>query len=312
MKGKNMSSAIFDVLVIGEGVSGLAAAGALARHGLRTATLEAQLFGGLVINVNELEPGPAGRQVSGAEFASELMQANADLGVISIQEPATAISAAGELKRVATASADYRAHQVVIASGARLKKLGVPGETEFEGRGVSQCADCDGPMYQNEDVVVVGGGDSALQEALVLARYCRKVHLVHRGTSFRAQRYFLDRVQANDRIVPLWNATVEAISGGKMVEKVSIRRADAGVESLPCAGVFAYIGLAPNTDFLPAEIVRDEAGFVITSDARETAVPGIWAAGAVRSGCGGSLDDAIADAYATADGVRVRAAQRNK
>ncbi|MEK6591502.1 MAG: NAD(P)/FAD-dependent oxidoreductase, partial [Pseudomonadota bacterium] len=154
-----MTQDTYDVLVIGEGIAGLTAASELAKAGLKTATLEAQLFGGLVINVNELEPGPEARQVSGAEFAAEMMQANAELGVASIQEAATAIAGNGALLRVTTASASYTARQVVAASGARLKKLGVAGETEFEGRGVSQCADCDGPMYQNEQVVVAGGGD---------------------------------------------------------------------------------------------------------------------------------------------------------
>lgn len=295
---------MFDVIVVGEGVAGLTAAGALARAGLNVATLEAQLFGGLVLNVNELEPGPDGRQVSGAEFASELVQANADLGITSLQEPVTSVAVTGNLKTVSTAGAAYQSRHVVIASGAQLKRLGVPGETDFEGRGVSRCADCDGPMYQNEEVVVVGGGDSALQEALVLANYCRKVHLVHRGASFRAQSHFIEGVRANVRISTVWNATVSAITGKKMVESASILHADGRAETLSCAGVFAYIGLTPNAGFLPPDVVRDASGFVVTADTRETAVPGIWAAGAVRSGCGGSLDDAMHDARAVADGIR--------
>lgn len=296
----------YDVLVIGEGVSGLTAAGALARDGLRTATLEAQLFGGLVLNVNELEPGPAGRRVSGAEFASELVQQNTDLGVTSLQEAVTNIVATGETKAVSTAAATYHARHVVVASGARLRSLGVPGEAEFEGRGVSRCADCDGPMYQNEDVIVVGGGDSALQEALVLANFCRKVHLVHRGARFRAHPHFAERVAAHDRISTIWNARVEHIYGTKMVEKVALRHGDGRIEEIACAGIFAYIGLAPNAEFLPAEVARDAAGFVVTADTLETSLPGIWAIGAVRSGCGGSLDDAMSEARRAAGNIVAR------
>lgn len=304
-----MAQETYDVLVIGEGMSGLSTAHALAQSGLRTATLEAQLFGGLVLNVNELQPAPdPSRTVSGAEIASELMQANADLGVTSIQEAVTAVQDAGATKQVTTAAATYHARQIVLASGARLKRLGVPGEAEFEGRGVSQCADCDGPMYQNEDVVVVGGGDSALQEALVLAKYCRGVRIVHRGSAYRAQTHFVDRVKSNSRITTLWNAQVTAIAGGQMVERVQISRADGRTEEIPCAGVFAYIGLVPNGEFLPREIERDGAGFVITSEARETALPGVWAVGALRSGYSGLLPDAVSEAKQAARSIVERLA----
>ncbi len=299
----NLAQEIYDVLVIGEGVSGLTAANALAKSGLKTATFEAQQFGGLVINVNELEPAPEARTVSGAEFAAELMQANADLGVTSIQEAVTAIKNGDGWKQVVTGAAIYQARHIVLASGARLKKLGVPGEEEFEGRGVSQCAYCDGPMYQNKDVVVVGGGDSALQGALFLARFCRKVLLVHRRASFRARSPFVDQLAASDKISVVWNVTVAAISGSKMVENVRIKHADGRAEEIPCAGIFAYVGLTPNAEFLPQEIGRDNAGFVKTHETLETELPGVWAVGALRSGCGGLLSDVIAEAGRAAQAI---------
>jgi thioredoxin reductase (NADPH) len=294
----------YDVIVIGEGVAGLSAANAAARAGLRVATLEARLFGGLIINVNELDPAPEGRQLGGAEFASELMQANQDLGVASISEPVTGIEANGATRGVTTAGGSYGARHVVIASGARLRKLGVPGEAEFEGRGVSQCADCDGPMYQNETVVVVGGGDSALQEAIVLTHYCGKVHLVHRGSTFRARPHFVEEVSSNGRITTVWNAELQEIAGGKMVERARIKHGDGRIEDIPCAGVFAYVGLEPNTDFLPQRFKRDAAGFLLANDRLETSVAGVWAAGAVRSGCGGLISDAIKDAQRVAAAIR--------
>ena len=298
-----MSQEIHDVLVIGEGVSGLTAAHALAKSGLKVATLEAQLFGGLVINVNELDPAPDERAVSGAEFAAELMQANAELGVTSIQEAVTALGNADAISQAVTAGATYGARHIIVASGARIRKLGIPGEAEFEGRGVSQCADCDGPMYQNEEVVVAGGGDSALQEALVLARFCGKVHLVHRGDSFRAQKHFVDQVEANPKISTIWNATVEQIAGSRMVEKVCVKLGDGRMQEIPCAGVFACIGLVPNSEFLPAPIARDNAGFVVTDDTLQTTLPGIWAIGAVRSGYGGLLRDAVFEARSVAERI---------
>lgn len=301
-----MAQPTYDVIVIGEGVSGLAAAGALAQAGLKVATMEAQLFGGLVINVNELEPRPEGHPASGAELASEMMQANAERGVTSIQEAVTALRDAGAFKEAVTDSGTYSARQVIVASGGRLRRLAVPGEAEFEGRGVSQCADCDGPMYQNEEAIVVGGGDSAFQEALVLANYCGKVLLVHRSDRFRASAHFVEQVKANDKISIVPNASVEAILGSKMVEKARLRYADGRTEEMPCAGVFAYIGLEPNTAFLPPSVERSEGGFVRTDDALQTTVPGVSAIGAVRSGYGGTLTHALDEARRVAEAVRAR------
>ena len=298
----------YDVAVIGEGVSGLTAAQRLAQVGVRAATFEAQLFGGLIVNVNELEPSPAGHGVSGAEYAAGLMQQNAELGVESIQEPVTAIRAVSGGFDIVTASATRKARQVIVASGAKLKRLGVPGEQEYEGRGVSQCADCDGPMYQGESAVVVGGGDSALQEALVLAQYCDKVYLVHRRDAYRARADLVEQVRSNAKIAAICNATVSAIAGEDMVQNVTLRHADGREETLPCAGVFAYIGLAPNTDMVPGEVERDAAGCVKTGESLETGVRGLWAIGAVRSGYAGTLPDAIREAEHVAHAVKQRLA----
>ena len=301
-----MAQPQYDVIVIGEGVSGLTAAGALAAAGLKVATIEGTLFGGLVVNVNELEPAPEGRPHSGAELAAEMMGANAEAGVNSIQEPVTGMRRAGGVHEVVTDSGTHTARNVVIASGARLKRLGVPGEMEFEGRGVSQCADCDGPMYQNEDVIVVGGGDSALQEALVLANYARKVHLVHRRDAFSGAPHFAAQVAANDKISVVWNATVESISGSQMVEKARLKHSDGRSEEVACAGVFAYIGLEPSVEFLPPDVDRDESGLVKTDASLQTSVPGVYAIGAVRSGYEGTLEHAIAEAQRVAQTIRAQ------
>ena len=288
---RRRAMATYDLIVIGEGIAGLTCANEAARAGLKVATFESNLFGGLVININELEGYPEGRQTSGAEFASELMEANAGLNVASVQEAVTAIAPSGGGFDVKTAGATHQARQVVVASGARMKKLGVPGEAEFEGRGVSQCADCDGPMFQDEEVAVVGGGDSALQEALVLARYCGKVHLLHRGERFRAQPHFVeqgvrDRRRSPSCGKPPWTRSSAARWSRKYA---SAARRTAQTQELPCAGVFACIGLEPNSEYLSPEVRRDERGFVVTGDALETSVPGIWAIGAVRSGYSGLL-----------------------
>jgi thioredoxin reductase (NADPH) len=295
----------YDLIVIGEGVSGLTCASHATQAGLRVATIESTLFGGLVLNVNELDGFPG--HESGTDLASQLMASNAEAGVTSIQEEVTGIRQAGTGFEVATgAGARYAARQVVIASGARLKKLGIPGEKEFEGRGVSSCADCDAPMYMNEEAIVVGGGDSAMQEALVLAKFCSKVQIVIRGDKLRAQKHLADAVAANPKISLRRSSTVEAILGGQMVEKIRIRDANGKTEDVPSAGIFAYVGLEPNSGFAPKEISRDGKNCLVTDSTCETSIKGVWAIGAVRSGYSGLLKDAVGEAQRVADAVRKR------
>ena len=293
-----MPDSKFDVIVIGAGITGLTAAKYAAQRGFATANIEALLFGGLVININELDGEPHG---SGTELASNLMMEVSDLGAANIAETVTALAREGDLLSVVTDAGRYRARAVIIASGARLRRLGIPGEAKFEHRGVSQCADCDGPMYKDQDVVVVGGGDSALQEALVLAGFCRRVHVVHRGTQFRARRHLADAVAARNNIHPLWNTVADEILGAEMVTRVRVRNVLDGVTTeIPCTGLFAYIGLEPRCEFAPPEIQRDVNGGLMTDASLQTAMPGVFAAGAVRAGYGGLLTHAIAEGDAAA------------
>jgi thioredoxin reductase (NADPH) len=300
-----MAASKFDVIVIGAGITGLTAAKHAAQNGLTVASVEALLFGGLVININELDPALPGEQLSGTDLASNLMAEIAELGVESVSETVTALARDGDLLTVTSDAGTHRARAVIVASGAKLKRLGIPGEAEFEYKGVSQCADCDGPMYKDEDVVVVGGGDSALQEALVLANFCKCVHLVHRGTKFRARQHLVDAVAARDNIRPLWNSVAEEVLGTQMVNKVRVRNsADGKTTEIPCTGFFAYVGVAPNCDFVPPEVKRDEHGSLVTDTSQQTAIAGLFAAGAVRAGYGGLLTHAVAEGSAAAKSVR--------
>ena len=303
-----MAESKFDVIIIGAGITGLTAAKQTAQAGLSTASIEALLFGGLVININELDGEPHG---SGTDFASTLMGEISELGVENLSETVTSLARDGNQIAVTTDAGTHRARAVIVASGARIKRIGIPGESEFEHRGVSQCADCDGPMYQGEDVVVVGGGDSALQEALVLANFCKQVHLVHRGSKFRAHQNLIDAVAARDNIRPVWNSVALEVQGAQMVNKVKVRNvADNKIGEIPCSGFFAYIGLEPACDFAPLEIARDKDGFLVTDASLQTAIPGVFAAGAVRAGYGGMLTDAAKEAQTAAAAARARVAKQ--
>ncbi|WP_066636109.1 NAD(P)/FAD-dependent oxidoreductase [Bordetella sp. H567] len=287
-----MSETEHDVVVIGSGITGLTAARQLLRDGCGVATVEQGMFGGLVININELDGSIGG---SGADLASDLMMEVGDLGVEPLAQAAVAVERLDDRWRIALADGGACvAGAVIVASGARLKRLDIPGEAEFEHRGVGQCADCDGPLYQGQDVVVIGGGDSALQEALVLARYCRQVHVIDREPALRARRHLVDAVLACENIVVRHASEPRAIHGSDGVESVRVESLTGeGATDIACSGLFAYIGLAPNSAFLPAFVARDAGGFVRTDASLCAAPGGLYAAGAVRSGYRGLLEHAI-------------------
>lgn len=289
----------FDLIVIGEGVTGLACARHAASLGLKTATTEGNLFGGLVINVAELEGyDEAG---SGVDVASALMEANAEAGVENLGATVTGIEPTDGSLRIKTESGDYTARAVVIASGASMRKLGVPGEEEFDHRGVSQCADCDGPMFQGEHVVVVGGGDAAFQEAIALSRYVGQVTILVRGAKPRAHTELVEKATSLPNVAVRFEVTVREIVGSQTVEGVQVESSNGNVSRMDCAGVFVFVGLEPNAAFAPSGVIRSASGAIETDASLQTAVPRVFAAGAVRAGYTGKLVDAVREARQAAE-----------
>lgn len=292
-----------EIVVIGAGIAGLSAACQAARHGRHVTVFEGSgLLGGLVATIEDIEGLPMPGKHSGQDLALHLAATARKAGVRMLDVGVDALSCDDRLSLVDATGQRHAPEAVIVASGGRLRSLGVQGEDAFVGKGLSHCADCDGPLFRGEDVVVVGGGDSAAQEALILARSCRRVTVICRRPP-KARREALQRLVAQDNIVFVWDCEVTAIIGNGTIQGVALRNVRDGTESrLDCAGVFPFIGTRPNTAFLPATLL-DATGHVPTDAVMATRDPRVLAAGAVRAGFGGYLVQAMAEGMMAADGA---------
>jgi thioredoxin reductase (NADPH) len=293
----------FDVAVIGGGISGLTAAHHATLAGASVGHfIEDGMPGGLVMNVGALDGWPSAQPVGGAELAAGLLAQNEPLGVTMLPSRIDRVEGAGAIKTLTGPDGIWRAHQVIVATGATLKPLDVPGAQELMGRGVSQCAWCDGGLYRDADVVVAGGGDSALSEAIHLAQFARSVTIVTRGEMFRARRRYVSRVADDAKFQLRWESEVVEVLGEKGVEGVRVRdRQGGGEEVVPCSGLFVFVGLMPNASLLGPDVKRDPSGFIQTDQTFETSMPGVFAIGALRAGYGGRLTHAVAEATVAAE-----------
>jgi thioredoxin reductase (NADPH) len=274
----------FDVIVIGAGAAGLSAALFATREKLKTLMIERMTFGGQIANAETIEnyPGlPA--SIRGIDLAVNMLDQARPYGLQTAFTEVETLQVDRRPLTVVTGTGSYTGRVVILACGSSLKRLEVPGESTFEGRGVSYCATCDGAMFQGQEVAVVGGGDSAMDEALYLAEAVEKVTVVHRSDQLRAIRVLQERALAQPKIAWRWHTAVEAIEGGDQVERLRLVDVRTGERSvLPVAGVFIYVGLQPNTGFLQGVLPLDAGGHVPVNQRLETAVPGLYAAGDLR------------------------------
>ena len=286
-----------DVLVVGGGLAALTAGLFAARHGLATLVLEPRVPGGQLVNVDKVEdyPGfPDG--IPGYDLGPIVQEQAAGAGAEFRLAEVLGVAPADGGWLVKASDGEITARALIVASGARPRALGVPGEARLSGRGVSHCASCDGPLFRGRPVAVVGGGDSALQEALTVAPFASEVALIHRRDAFRAQRVYVDRVAATPTIRPRLNATVEEIVGGESVAGLRIRDGASGaLDEVEVAGVFVYVGTEPNTGFLREVVELDRDGRVPTDLWMRAAAPGLFAAGDVRRDFPGQAVNAAGD-----------------
>ena len=294
---KNLS----EVVVIGGGLAGLAAARQAARLGRLVTLFEGTgLYGGLVATIGEVDGLPLPGHLSGQDLAIPLLEDARKVGVRVIEWPVASLEMGDRLALTDEGGEVHHPGAVIVASGGTLRKLGVPGEDEFLGRGVSRCATCDGGFYKDRDVAVIGNGNGAVHEALVLAKTSRTVFMVCRGP-LHGMREYVDRLAARDNVRFVWDSEVAAVVGDGSVTGLALRDVrDGSTSDLACVGVFPFIGLVPNAGFLPASWLTQD-GRVRTDASLATPDARVLAAGWVRDGCGGTAIAAMADGVHAAE-----------
>ena len=270
------------LVIIGGGPAGLTSAIYGRRAGLDVLVLEKGSFGGQITITDEIENWPGVKKATGQELATSLRE-HAEVFKPEFRDcSVTGIHIKDGHKIITTNKGDIQADAVIIASGANFKKAGCPGELEFIGKGVSYCAVCDGAFFEELEVAVIGGGNTAVEEAVYLTQFASKVYIIHRRDSFRADKIPVDRAMANPKIVPVWDSVVESIVGSDMVDKLVLKNVKTGeISDLPVSGVFVFIGTEPNIEFL-GDLVEKRGGWIKTNEKMETSVEGILAAGDVR------------------------------
>jgi thioredoxin reductase (NADPH) len=296
---------VHDVIIIGSGPAGYTAAIYAARAQLTPLVFEGTQFGGALMTTTEVENYPGFRDgITGPELMDEMREQALRFGADLRMEDVETVSLDGPVKAVAVGEATYHARAVILAMGAAARHLGVPGEEELIGMGVSTCATCDGFFFKDQDIAVVGGGDSAMEEATFLTRFARSVTIIHRREEFRASKIMVERARANEKIRWLTNTQVTAIEGNPKVTGVRLGNTVTGAESaLAVTGVFVAIGHDPRSDLVRGQVDLDPDGYVLTRNGTtSTSVDGVFAAGdlvdrtyrqavtAAGTGCSASID----------------------
>jgi thioredoxin reductase (NADPH) len=293
------SDAEWDVIIAGAGPAGMAAALYTGRAKLKTLLLDRMgSGGGQLLNTELIEDYPAIKSITGSDMARAFEEQIKEFDVDVTYGEIVGIEAFGNRRIVKTHDGpDYVGKTIIVTTGGLPRKLGVPGEAEFAGRGVSYCAICDGAFFKNEVLAVIGGGDSAVEEATFLTRYAEKVYIIHRRNAWRAQKLLQERALANPKIVPIWDTEVEQIGGDEKVQRLRVKDKNTQRErTIEVGGVFIYVGFMPNSEIFSDDFKKDPQGFVITDDKMETHVPGIYVAGDVRSQYVRQISNAVGDA----------------
>jgi len=288
----------YDIVVVGGGPGGLTAGLYGARARRKTVAIEKYLPGGQIANTGEVEDYPGFEHISGAELAEKMTEHAKKFGLEIVSDEVQEVYCDGDDRVVKCASGDiYHAKAIIISTGGSPIYLGVPGEKEYSGRGVSYCAICDGAFFKGQVIAVVGGGDAAVEEATYLTKFGSKVYLIHRRDSFRAQKIIQQRAFDNPKIEVIWDTVVESINGDdKKVASLSLKNLKSGdKKTLPVGAIFVFVGFRPNSDICRESLRKDQGGYIVTSDRMETSIKGVFACGDVRSQLVRQITNAVGD-----------------
>lgn len=276
---------LYDVIVIGSGPAGLTAGIYGRRAGLSTLVIEGNYIqGGQILNTYEVDNYPGLPGIGGMDLADKMKDHMMAQGTDILRARVTGITVEGDVKVVHTPKEEVRGKTVILAAGAVHRKLGVPGEEEFTGRGVSYCATCDGAFFRDKTVAVIGGGDVAVEDAIFLARACKKVYMIHRRDELRAAKSLQEALFHTPQVEICWNKTVSEIGGEQQVQWITVD-STTGEESvrLDVDGVFVAVGITPDTEFVKDLVQLDKGGYIVAGEDGKTSVPGIYAAGDIRT-----------------------------
>lgn len=275
---------IYDVIIIGAGPAGMTAAVYTSRANLSTLMIERGIPGGQMANTEEVENFPGFESILGPDLSNKMFNHAKKFGAEYAYGDIKEVVDGKEYKTVKAGSKEYKARSIIISTGAEYKKVGVPGEKELGGRGVSYCAVCDGAFFKEKRLFVIGGGDSAVEEGVYLTRFASKVTIVHRRDELRAQKILQERAFQNDKVDFIWNHTIKAVNekDGKVGSVTLVSTVDGAEQELEADGVFIYIGMVPLSKPFESLGITNENGYIETNDQMETKVPGIFAAGDIR------------------------------